>query len=451
LSEERIRLTVTGPTGATASVVLHGPTIRIGRDDACELHVDDAELSRSHAELRNEGGRWTVRDCGSRNGTRRNGRVLDGPALLSRGDEICVGRTRIVFDATPDDAAVRGATQVSPHGDEPDAIVGDSPAIAAVLETVRRIAPATCPVLVLGENGTGKELVARRLHALSLRAAGPYVVVNCPALPAALLEAELFGVERGVATGVEPREGRIESARGGTLLLDEVGDLEPAAQAKLLRVLETKQVDRIGGRLPVSVDVRVVAATNHDLRADVEAGRFRRDLFHRLDTVTIRLPPLRERRGDIDALVRHFVRRSARPDASFSPAAMAVLTAYDFPGNVRELENAVEHACLLAQGPEIGPRDLPESVRGGGTSAAAELLDRIVSHGESFWDVVATPYLRRDLPREEVVRFVEAAHVAAGGSYKGVAALLRLEGEYKRLLNFLHHHDLGRRGASAGD
>lgn len=450
-----VRLTVVGPSGTAVSVRLVAARLRIGRDAENEVHLPDAEASRLHAELTCADGAWTLRDLGSRNGTRLNGRAIEGPARVVRGDEIGVGRCALLFDATAGEADASRPTRVLPapppsHG-MPGEPVGSSPALRAAVETVRRVAAADVSVLVLGENGTGKERIAQLLHAWSPRAAAPLVAVNCPALPGALLESELFGVERGVATGVEARAGIFESARGGTVLLDEIGDMEPAAQAKILRVLETRRIERVGGRTPVDVDVRVVAATHHDLRADVERGAFRRDLYYRLNTVTVRLPPLRERPEDLPALVAHFLAASARPDAVFSRDAMDALLRHAWPGNVRELKHAVERACLLAAGPEIGVADLPEDVRAalppdpGAASACRvdDLLDRLVAGEAGFWDAVAEPYLRRSLARDDVRRLVAAARARAGGSYKSMAALLRIGGEYKRLVNFLNHHDLG--------
>jgi len=452
--DEAVRLTVVHPSGPSVSYRVAGERVRIGRDPENEIRVADAETSRLHAQLVRDGDAWTLSDCGSRNGTRVNGRTLTAPRRLLRGDEIAIGRTTIVFDADADDAAARHATRVLPASDfaEPIPLVGRAPAFVAAVETARRVADSTAGVLVLGENGTGKELVARLLHASSRRAAGPFVVVNCPALPGALLEAELFGVASGVATGVEARAGLFETAAGGTLFLDEIGDMEPSAQAKILRVLETKTVDRIGGRAsPIALDVRIVAATNHDLVADVERGAFRRDLYHRLNTVVIRLPPLRERREDLPLLVEHFAARSSRPGRAFSAEAMDLLARHDFPGNVRELAHVVERACLFADGAGVQAADLPDEVRAARSAATqeiaddrvAEILRRVTAGEETFWDAVATPFLRRDLSKEEVVRLVAAARGRAGGSYKEAAKLLRVEHEYKRLMNFVNHHGLG--------
>jgi two-component system response regulator HydG len=260
-------------------------------------------------------------------------------------------------------------------GDEDGGLLGSAPAFLAALDTLRQVAPASATVLLQSESGTGKELAARLLHRLSPRAAGPFVPVNCAAIPETILESELFGYERGAFTGATQRkEGRFERAHGGTLFLDEVADMSPAVQVKLLRVLQDGIVERLGGTQPVRVDVRIVAASNRDLGAEVRAGRFREDLFYRLDVVGVRLPPLRERREDVPLLAAAFLRRFAeqnrRPVSGFTDAALRAMDAYDWPGNVRELQHAVERAVVLCRGDAVDVGDLPEAVRGAGASGA---------------------------------------------------------------------------------
>jgi two-component system response regulator HydG len=247
-------------------------------------------------------------------------------------------------------------------------LVGDAPAFRAVLETLRQAAPTSATVLLHGESGTGKELAARLVHDLSPRAAGPFVPINCAAIPEGLLESELFGHEKGAFTGASARkEGRFERANGGTLLLDEVGEMPLAVQVKLLRFLQDGVLERVGGTEPVRVDVRVVAATNRDLAAEVKAGRFREDLFYRLDVVSVRLPPLRERREDVLALASFFLRRVAekvpKQVTGFTPAAASALERYPWPGNVRELQHAVERAVILGRGEALDVSDLPDAIR----------------------------------------------------------------------------------------
>jgi Nif-specific regulatory protein len=246
-------------------------------------------------------------------------------------------------------------------------IVGTSHKLSDIRQVIEKVAPSQVSVLITGENGTGKELSARAIHHMSTRKSKPFVAVNCAAIPDALVESELFGIEKGVATGVERRMGRIESANGGTLFLDEIGDLSLGAQAKLLRVLQEKEVEWVGGRKPVPVDVRLLAATNKDLKQEIQRGRFRQDLFFRLNVVHIHLPALRDIRTDIPVLALTFLRRfspdAGREIAGFSPAAIQTLSAYSWPGNIRELENEVRRAVVLASGSQIEVKDLSETIQ----------------------------------------------------------------------------------------
>ncbi len=247
-------------------------------------------------------------------------------------------------------------------------IAGDSESVREVLERILQIAPVNSTVLVTGESGTGKELVARGIHALSPRRHQRFIAANVAALPETLLESELFGHEKGSFTGaVAQRKGFFELAHNGTLFLDEIGEMTPATQSKLLRVLENEEFMRVGGEEPIRVDVRVVAATNQELRQLVEVGRFRRDLYYRLAVLSIHLPPLRDRREDIPTLVDTFVRRATaehdRPPVVLAPEAMRLLLDYDWPGNIRELRNLVESMVVLSPGRIIRPQDLPLSIR----------------------------------------------------------------------------------------
>ncbi len=259
------------------------------------------------------------------------------------------------------------------------AMVGQSPAFRAMMDTLRQAAPSTATVLLIGESGTGKELAARALHEHSTRAKGAFIAVNCAALPESILEAELFGVERGAYTGaVARREGRFERASGGTLFLDEVGEMPLSAQVKLLRVLQEGEIERLGGTQTVKVDVRLVAATNKDLQKEVAEGRFREDLYYRLNVVEIRVPALASRREDIpllaDAFLRRFAAKNAKSLRGFSEEALRILENYAWPGNVRELEHAVERAVVLARGEVLDASDLPESVRKGPLGSAGQLV-----------------------------------------------------------------------------
>ncbi len=242
-------------------------------------------------------------------------------------------------------------------------IVGGGPAMQRVFETLRKVAPTDLTALVRGESGTGKELVAQALHELSPRRERPFVAVNCAAIARELVESELFGHERGAFTGADARRvGRFEAANGGTLFLDEIGDMAPATQAKVLRVLQERRFERLGGTTPIEVDVRIVAATHRNLEAEVAAGRFREDLYYRLRVVEIALPPLRERREDVPALAQRILaqlaERHGRAPKSLTPGALAALARHAWPGNVRELRNALERAAVMSEGDSIDACDL---------------------------------------------------------------------------------------------
>ena len=248
-------------------------------------------------------------------------------------------------------------------------MVGTSSAMRRVFEMADRVAPTDATVLLLGESGTGKDLLAEEIHARSQRAARPLVAVNCAALPENLIESELFGYERGAFTGAaQQRKGKFEQASTGTLFLDEIGDMNAVTQAKVLRSLENRKIERLGGTQIIPVDVRVISATHRDLPAEIAAGRFRDDLLYRLRVVSIEIPPLRARKDDIPLLANSLLKRLAAQHARscrLSPAALEALTHFDWPGNVRELRNALENAMIFARGEEIQPGDLPAEVRTG--------------------------------------------------------------------------------------
>ncbi len=257
-------------------------------------------------------------------------------------------------------------------------IVGSSKAIKAVIERIEKVAPTPGRVLITGENGTGKELVARAIHDLSPRARGPFVEVNCAAIPTELIESELFGHLKGSFTGaMADRPGKFELADGGTLFLDEIGDMSLSAQAKVLRALQEGVISRIGSGKPLQIDVRVVAATNKTLEQEIAAGRFREDLLYRLNVVPIEVPPLRARRGDIPQLVRHFTEqlsgtgRAGLKPREFEPGALKLLAAHDWPGNIRELRNAVERMLILTSGETVLEADVERLVGDGGRTVAA--------------------------------------------------------------------------------
>ncbi len=293
-------------------------------------------------------------------------------------------------------------------------ILGRSPALADALDRLRRAAPSDVTVLLTGESGTGKELFARALHALSPRRAGPFVAVNVAALPEGLVENELFGHEKGAYTGAgERRAGRFELADGGTLFLDEIGELPLGAQTKLLRAVEERTFLRVGGTVPLSVDVRLVVATNRDLAARVKAGAFREDLYYRLDVFPVKLPPLRARREDVPELARAFARscgEGARGRAfEIGAGAAEKLAAWDWPGNVRELKNVVERAVLLAEGPVIRPADVVLGAPGEDAPVTPTLDGTLEEAGERWKRAGEAARIRRALEESGGDRTAAAA------------------------------------------
>jgi DNA-binding NtrC family response regulator len=316
----------------------------------------------------------------------------------------------------------RGAAVFQPAGAPP--IVGRHPRLRAALRLLERVAPTETTVLLTGESGTGKELFARALHALSARRRGPAIAVNCAAIPEALLENELFGHEKGAFTGADRRQaGRFELAAGGTLFLDEIGEIPLGTQGKVLRVLEERTFERVGGGRTLHADLRLVAATNQDLQRMVEEGRFRSDLFFRLDVFPIELPPLRERASDVPLLARHLIadiaRRHQLPAPRLGEGAVELLAVQPWPGNVRELANVLERAVILADGPELRPADL-EPLLGAPAPPAAAAAPAQLAHGE------------RDRLRRALIE--------VDGDKRRAADLLGIS--YRALLRKVKEHDL---------
>jgi two-component system NtrC family response regulator len=265
-----------------------------------------------------------------------------------------------------------------------------------IVEMIRRVAPTETTVLILGESGTGKELVARAIHGLSTRARGPFVAVNCAAIPENLLESELFGHVKGAFTGaIRDRVGKFEAADGGSILLDEIGEMRPELQVKILRCLEERTVERVGDNRPIRVDVRVLAATNKDLSKAIQSGGFREDLYYRLNVVPLTIPPLRERREDIRALTQHFLTSLGAPlRLGIDPEAFRALEVYEWPGNVRELENALERALIFHRGDTITLLDLPETIRAPRSREATSLPVSLPETGLSLEKVEKDLILR---------------------------------------------------------
>ena len=279
-------------------------------------------------------------------------------------------------------------------------VIGQSPPMRELYELVARLARSDVNVLLRGESGTGKDLFAKTIHYNSARAKGPFVSLNCAALPEGLLESELFGIEKGVATGVLRRQGKLEQAQGGTFFLDEVGEMSLGLQAKLLRVVETREMERVGGRATITIDVRLVAATNRNLERAIAEGQFREDLYYRLSVVPVELPALRSRRADIPALIDHFLRKhgdsEGRHVEGLTREALKVLTDYDWPGNVRQLENVIQRALILADGPILAVKDLPAEL-----SEAPESLVDEASRAQWSADRLVKEYAFRVLQRNQ--------------------------------------------------
>jgi transcriptional regulator with GAF, ATPase, and Fis domain len=362
------------------------PEVVLGRDAACPVCIPEQAVSRQHARIAFEGGEWVLVDLGSRNGTMLGGRFVDR-ATLAHNDEIRIGDAVFKFIAEGAerfvpyriDGHVRGARKSSLL---PELVGGcQMDHIAADIE---RIAPTELSCVVLGETGTGKEVVARGIHRVSGRK-GSLQAINCAAIPPNLLESELFGYRRGAFSGADrDKPGLVKLADGGTLFLDEIGDMPLEAQAKLLRVLQSKEVFPLGATSPERVDIRVVCATHRDLHGHVREGKFRGDLFARLNEHTVRLPPLRERKEDVYQLVRSFAARYGKPQIQFTFSFLIALLHHDWPFNVRELESCIKRGVALTGGAPLEAQHLPDAIaermkgyakaKGGGPRPEAQSL-----------------------------------------------------------------------------
>jgi two-component system response regulator AtoC len=364
--QSRARFQITIVIGAAReTLTLHeGTSWIIGRSSECAIHVDDPAVSRRHAQLHPAEDRVEVEDLDSANGTWVIRTVSLNPAMagseqriapntrtrLRVGETVRVGDVRLVLGWVGSPTPPRARASAAP-----EAPVLVDRAMQGIYDLVQKAAQRDISVLILGETGVGKELIAQMLHRLSPRAAGPFSILNCAALPEALLERELFGHEpEAPASAASPRAGLLESSDGGTLFLDEIAELPLGIQPKLLRVLEERVVSRVGSERPRPVDVRFVTATNRDLLAEVRSGQFRGDLYYRISGLSVRVPPLRERRSEIEPLARHFIQlfsaAASEPVPELSRAAVAALEGHSWPGNVRELRNVIERAVLIAGG-----------------------------------------------------------------------------------------------------
>jgi DNA-binding NtrC family response regulator len=355
----------------------------IGRDADVDVVLDDPAASRHHARLIAAGGEVRIADLGSHNGTVVNGSRVDGSRVLSSGDEIAIGDATIAvyLPRRPTLAATAEGTRI--RLGEREVIVAD-PAMIRIYDLIARVGRSELTVLVCGETGVGKENAAYAVHHHSPRRDGPFVSINCAAIQETLAESELFGHERGAFSGAaNAKPGLLEAADGGTLFLDEVGELPLAIQAKLLRAVESRRITRVGSLREREINVRIVAATNRDLHAEVRAGRFRDDLLYRLHVAAISLPPLRERPREIMVLARAFLddacRRAGRSPLAITDATMRALSAHAWPGNVRELRNAMDLVAVTAEGSALEPRDLALAAELAGTSAAPIALTPVLT------------------------------------------------------------------------
>lgn len=400
-----------------------GAAVTVGTSPDNELVLADPTVSRYHLELTRTAQGVQVVDLSSRNGTFVGGVRIER-AVVPPGTRLAIGGTTIAVEdagdvvAPPDDP-----------GERVPELIGDSPAMLAVSKLVRKLAPVMSSVLIQGETGAGKEVVARALHNAGPRRDEPFVVVDCGSMPATLIESQLFGHEKGSFTGaIEARAGRFREASGGTLFLDEIGDMPLELQAKLLRVLQSGEVTPVGGKQAERVDVRIVAATHRDLDDMAREGRFREDLLYRLRVVPLAIPPLRERPEDIPVLAEHFAARYAaelHTEARYlSDGCIESLATHEWPGNVRELENAIKRALVLAAHEVLSPEDF-QFLEGPAPPAAegGSLEERILAETRSLLDLGETDLHRKLLERLERP-LLEAVLRRTGGNQLRAAAVL---------------------------
>ncbi|MHB8873989.1 MAG: sigma 54-interacting transcriptional regulator [Myxococcaceae bacterium] len=364
LKLRKCRITVTGGPDTGREAVSDKERIRIGAHSSNDMVLaEDRTASRHHFEIQYTERGYLLVDLNSTNGTFLDGRRIER-AYLASGSQIRAGSSALSF------APIDEEVTVEPDRDgQLGGMIGQSVKMRQIFGLIKKIAPMDVSVIIQGETGTGKELVARAIHELSGRAKGPMVVLDCGAIPPNLIESELFGHEKGAFTGaVNSRPGAFERANHGTIFLDELGELRFDLQPKLLRVLENREVRRVGGNDVVEVDVRVIAATNRDLVKEIRSGNFREDLYFRLSVINIQLPPLRQRRDDIPLILRSAL---ADPEIvtkhgkkRFSPAALSMLMAYPWPGNVRELMNVLSHVLTFSESDEVDVQHLPARVQG---------------------------------------------------------------------------------------
>ena len=417
------RLAVSISNGMTVEVRLGLREVRIGRGREADLQLPDPSVSRLHARIYRVGRQYFLADMGSRNGTHAEGKPVTQLPLVD-GRTFQVGPYSIHFfqaaagsdsgeeptvvptpGSAPRSAGARRPapprqTDAGTPDESPFGLVGGSAHIRKLIGTIHRVAPSDVPVLIEGETGCGKELVARGIHDASDRRDRPVVVVNCGAISPELVESELFGHERGAFTGATAqRKGAFELAHCGTIFLDEIGELSVSLQPKLLRALEQKEIQRVGGNETIAAEVRILAATHKNLREEIARKSFREDLYFRIGAITIPVPPLRDRREDVPAIARHFLagmeRRSSRPLPHLSPDALDALISHDWPGNVRELRNAVQRAVVMGEGEELTAADFSFLRQDAKAPAEASVAD-----GLSRWEQAERTNILAELARQ---------------------------------------------------
>ena len=388
----------------------------VGRSPASDLLLSDPLVSRRHLAFEIIGGVVRVSDLDSTNGSLVNGLTI-GEIVVRGGEQIRIGGTTLLVSATGMPAPMLSSAR---HFGR---VLGASREMRRLYPLCEKLAAANVPVLIEGETGTGKEVLAESLHEAGPRQAQPFVVFDCTTVASTLLESELFGHERGAFTGAtESRAGVFEQANGGTLLIDEIGDLDLSLQAKLLRAVERGEVRRVGGSRTIKVDVRILSATRRDLDREVQAGRFRDDLFHRLTVARIELPPLRRRKGDLPLLVRTIIKQLEGSESSFTPELMAQWDSYAWPGNVRELRNAIARRLALGELADMELGQPPASVRSiEAVTAASDAVDRVLALDLPLADarqLVVDAFERRYLER---VLAAHAGNVTRAAASSGIA------------------------------
>ncbi|UQA56922.1 sigma 54-interacting transcriptional regulator [Polyangium aurulentum] len=416
---------VAGPSqGQRFTIAPHLPSrVFVGQSQTCDLSLDDRQVSRRHAAFELIGDRLRVTDLGSTNGTLVQG-VTIMEALLSGGETVSLGATQILVERLAGEQPLRLPTAVR-FG----RTVGASPEMRALYPLCERLAASNVPVLIEGETGTGKEVLAESIHEMGPRKNGPFVVFDCTAVPPNLVESALFGHERGSFTGAtEARRGVFEEAHGGTLLLDEIGDLELPLQAKLLRALERSEVQRVGSNRWVRVDVRILAATRRDLDHEIQAGRFRDDLFYRLAVARIELPPLRRRAGDVLILAQHFWRHLAGKDAPFPAEFARRIEDYAFPGNVRELHNAVARRVALGEVAPVETRRPGAPASGVAPPSGGDFIDDTLALD------LPLPRARERVVEEFERRYVQRVLAQHNGNVSAAAAASGIARRYFQII-----------------